>query len=121
LATHGLQSRRKTAAARRNLRKARQQKRLKRLRANIQALMPWFKTALEDLALVERKVAQSRAELLALAPAIRQDPELTEVLDWLKSRWAQEAGGDLHLTDSRLVNNAAQARREVGARYGTET
>jgi aminoglycoside phosphotransferase (APT) family kinase protein len=55
--------------------------------------MPWFKTALEDLALVERKVAQSRAELLVLEPAIRQDPELSELFDWLKSRWAQEEAG----------------------------
>lgn len=101
-ASAGKCSRRKLRAARRNLKKARQVLQLNRLRRSEEAAYAQLRPYLDqELALAEEQAAKSRAELLALEPAIRRDPQLSEMLDWLKSRWAQAEGGAQHLTDSR--------------------
>jgi transcription elongation factor Elf1 len=63
-ATRGKCSRRKLRAARRNLKKGRQQKQLKRIRANIEAMMPQFRAArAAEMAEAKDRAVQSLARV----------------------------------------------------------
>jgi hypothetical protein len=79
-ATKGLTSRRKRRAARRNLRTARKQKQLQRIRAEVDKLMTQLKSARQvEMAEIKAMVEQSRAKLAAMEPRIQADPILREM------------------------------------------
>ncbi len=100
-ATRGIRSRRKLAAARRNLKKARQTRQLNRLRQAEEVIYARLRPyRQQETAIIEAAVAGSRAELAILEPRIRQYPDLSELLDWLKRRWERAEGGDQHRNDS---------------------
>jgi hypothetical protein len=94
-ATKGKCSRRKLRAARRNLRKAREQKQLKGIYARIEALMPQLQEARAvELAEAEKALAESRTKLKALEPAIMADPALAELYDLIRHNGSVHHCGD---------------------------
>jgi Restriction alleviation protein Lar len=101
-ATRGKCSRRKLAAARNNLKKARQVRQVNRLRngaeAAFKALQPHRQREREW---IEAQLAESRAELVDLEPLIKKDPQLSELLGLLNSRQGQSASADRHQEDFR--------------------
>jgi hypothetical protein len=100
-ATRGIRSRRKVAAAKRNLRKAREVHQLNRMRQEVEAAFAAIKPyRQQETARIEAAVAKSRAELAILEPRIRQYPDLSEMLDDLKLLQAESDGGDRHHEDS---------------------
>lgn len=100
-ATKGLCSPRKLAAARRNLEKAREVRQLNRLRQSAEATYAALKPLREqERRLIEARLAESRAELATLEPLIKQDPELSAMLEWLKSCQAHPEDGDWQQGDS---------------------
>lgn len=87
--TCGLKSARKLAAARRNLKKAREVRQLNRMRQEIEAAYAVIKPyRQQESARMEAAIAKSRAEIAALEPVIRFYPDLSEMLDELKLRRA---------------------------------
>ena len=89
-ATKGILSWRKGRACRRNLRRARERKRLKWIRTRVDAIASWLKECRAiEIADSEAAFATSMAELAILEPRIRQYPDLSEMLDDLKRRQAQ--------------------------------
>jgi hypothetical protein len=78
---------RKRRACRRNFRVARKRKKLKWMRNRVDAIITWLKPHREaEMAEMRAALANSWAELTILEPLIRQYPDLSEILDWLKSR-----------------------------------
>jgi restriction alleviation protein Lar len=87
-ATAGIRSRRKLAAARRNLKKAREVRQLNRIRLSLETAYAHIRPYREqEFAESQAALAKSWAELAVLEPRIRRYPDLSELLDWLKSRW----------------------------------
>ena len=79
-ATRGIRSRRKLAAARRNLKKARQVRQINRLRQGIEAAYTALKPYRQrEFAMAEAALAQERAELKILEPKIMSDPLLRQI------------------------------------------
>ncbi|HEV2392685.1 MAG TPA: Lar family restriction alleviation protein [Verrucomicrobiae bacterium] len=67
LATKGISTAKKRRACRRNLKRARQQKQLQRIRRNVEEIMPQLQAArAEEMAEAQTAAAQSRARLAAL-------------------------------------------------------
>lgn len=99
--TRGKCSWKKRRSCRRNLRIARKQKKLKWIRCRVDVLASQLKVyrAIERAEL-EAEAARGRAELMILEPLIRQFPDLSKMLDWLKDRWQWAEGGDPHHNDS---------------------
>ena|SRR5208282_3694319 len=90
LATKGLSTRRKRRACRRNLRKARQQKQLRRIRGHTESTMVMLKAARAvEMAEVQAAAKISRAKLAALEPQIRADPSLSRILALLRHGQAE--------------------------------
>jgi len=88
--TRGKCSWRKRRACRKNLRLARKRKKLKWMRDRVDAIITWLKPHRElEMAEMAEALAKSWAELTVLEPLIRQYPDLSELLDWLKSRRIQ--------------------------------
>jgi hypothetical protein len=98
----GLRSKRKLAAARRNLKKARQARQLNWLRHGVEVAYATIKPyRQQELAESKAAFAASMAELAVLEPLIRQNPYLSDMLGDLKRRQAQAedrglANGDFH-------------------------
>ncbi len=89
-ATKGKSSWRKRRSCRKNLRLARKRKKLKWMRDRVDTIITWLKPHREvEMAEMRAALAKSWAELAVLEPLIRQYPDLSELLDWLKSRHSQ--------------------------------
>lgn len=95
-ATAGVRSRRKLRAAKKNLRKARDQKQLKRIRAAIEVMVPLLREARRrEIAKLEGKIAQERAWLQQVEPLLIRDPRLNELRQLLKQyQRRREKAGD---------------------------
>ncbi len=92
-ATRGLRSRRKLAAARRNLKKARQTRQQNRTWRAVDAAYATLKPFREqELALAEASVARDRAELKALEPKIMSHPLLRKFYEELILKRDSRAG-----------------------------
>ena len=77
---------RKRRSCRKNLRLARKRKKLKWMRDRVDTIMTWLKPHREmEMAEMEAALAKSWAELTVLEPLIRRYPDLSEILDLLKS------------------------------------
>lgn len=93
-ATKGISTRRKRRACRRNLKKARQRKQIKRIRADTEAIMPQLQAArAPELADLQAAAAQSRARLKALEPIIMADPQLSRIYALLPKREPDPSNG----------------------------
>jgi hypothetical protein len=87
-ATAGKCSRRKLRASKRNLRKARERKQLKRIRAKLEELMPLLRAAREaEMADFQKQIAKDRAWVRSMEPVFRQHPALNQMLELLKGYW----------------------------------
>jgi hypothetical protein len=85
-ATRGKVSRRKLAAIRRNLKKARGTRQLNRLRQMTETAYRTLQSYRErEWAMIEA-AAVNQAELMRLEPMVRKDPALSKLLDWMRSR-----------------------------------
>jgi hypothetical protein len=91
-ATAGKCSRRKRASCRRNFRRAREQKKLKQIRARLSVVAPLLKSFYASkLAELQAAAATNRAALRELEPAILADPVLRGLYETLPSQMAPAA------------------------------
>jgi hypothetical protein len=91
-ATAGKCSRRKRASCRRNFRRAREQKKLKQIRARLNVVAPLLKSFWEsELAELQAAAAANCAALRELEPVILADPLLRGLYEMLPSQKAPAA------------------------------
>ncbi len=92
-ATKGKLSWRKGRACRRNLRRAREQKKLKWIRAKVDIMIPWLRALRAvEMAEMDEADAENRAWLKERESVIIADPVLRQMYDLLPSRRAGAAG-----------------------------
>jgi len=90
-ATKGVSTARKRTSSRRNLRKARKQKRLNQVKAKIEESYARLQDARKaEAAEIEAASARSRSRLAQLAPMILADPTLRQIHDLLLQRLAAD-------------------------------
>ncbi|MGD0614170.1 MAG: Lar family restriction alleviation protein, partial [Verrucomicrobiota bacterium] len=92
-ATRGLTSRRKAAAARRNLRKAREQKQLNALKREITARLEALRSNRQEMEQwVTAQTAESRQRLKKLLDELRDHPACSDLVREIEETWGSRLG-----------------------------